>query len=251
MRVSSRTRGIRWRHRPPRVRGRAGTPRASGSSDRRLGHMAIRVAQRRTRPRATPTPSRSSICSPSCGTSCTPPLASVWRPRARRPWVESRRRWRIRRYPPCRCQPTALVDASKPADPPRAGVAAGSVAEQRRQIVGGVVAEQIAPAPVHGDARPVAGRGHPAVAGDHGRDPGFLRAEPALAHEDATGRLDGTENAGVEDAGVIRCIPPVDAAVAPCPRARGGRPRSVAAPGPERAVSGGTQRALSVDVHTT
>lgn len=54
-------------------------------------------------------------------------------------------------------------------------MAAGSVAEKRRQIVGRVVAEEIAPAPVDDDVRPGAAGGHPAVAGDDGRDAGSLR----------------------------------------------------------------------------
>jgi len=59
---------------------------------------------------------------------------------------------------------------------------------------------------------------HPAVASDHGGDPGSLRAEPELAHDGETGRLNGAEDAGVDHHGVLWRIPPVDAAITPRPR---------------------------------
>src|SRR5829696_6314539 len=98
---------------------------------------------------------------------------------------------------------------------------------------------ELGPAPVDGDAGPRARCGHPAVAGAHRNDLDLLGAEPTIAHEDEARRFDGPEDASVEDSGVVRGIPRVDAALAPRAWSPvGGREgRTPRSPGPD--IGGG------------
>ena len=86
------------------------------------------------------------------------------------------------------------------------------LAEQRSQVVAGVVLEQFATAPVDRDAGRGARRRDATVARGDGHDPRSLGTKTAVAHEYEAGGLDHAEDSSAQHAGVVRGVPRVDAA---------------------------------------